>query len=163
MGWYHTGGRIYPNDFEISQYMQTHIENVHCLVISTEEQDPIKIYKYENEKMLALKFKIEAEEAEEVGVEHLTRDYKDEEDDIVNGLEDYKESVDNIVKYLKGTSEMYNNEILFELQECLNDFPIVSVGELKDVYFGSLVKSVVRLKDLIGNRKENIIRERIAG
>lgn len=161
IGWYHTGGRIFQNDFEISQYIQKHTENVYCLIINTEENDFIKIYKYDDEKMVALNFQIEAEEAEEVGVEHLIRDIKDEENGILEGLKKYKQSVDMVIEYLEKAEKDYNFVIMQEIQECLNNLPEVHVGEMKDVYFGNLVKSVVRLKDLVNNRNENRSREGI--
>lgn len=162
LGWYHTGQHILKYDQEITRYIETLTElPAIALLVDLESSDtPIRAYNLKDNDFVYVNTLIEAEEAEEVGVEHLVRDIKGSDKEILDGLKVYKESLDNILKYLDDVLiNGGDNEIMGEIQECLNDIPRIELGEMSSIYLGSLVKNVVRLKDLEINRKENSLRD----
>lgn len=164
LGWYHTGRYIINNDCEITQYIQTLTdEPAICLVVDLDAvSTPARAYTLKDDEFVYVNTAIEAEEAEEVGVEHLVRDIKEGGNGIVDGLKMYRDSLDSILKYLDDVIEKGgSNEIMDEIQECLNDVPRIELGDMSNVYLGTLMKNVVRLKDLAINKRENKLRDEI--
>uniref|UniRef100_A0A8C0MYY4 Proteasome 26S subunit, non-ATPase 7 n=1 Tax=Canis lupus familiaris TaxID=9615 RepID=A0A8C0MYY4_CANLF len=121
---------------------------------------------------------IGAEEAEEVGVEHLLRDIKDTTvgtlsqriTNQVHGLKGLNSKLLDIRSYLEkvATGKLpINHQIIYQLQDVFNLLPDVSLQEfvkafyLKTndqmvvVYLASLIRSVVALHNLINNKIAN--------
>lgn len=158
VGWYSTSDS--SHDKNINEFIMNYVTDPIMVIVNCEENQIFKAYRYKLGNLVPIfDAKIEAEEAEEVGVEHLIRDLRDEENDVLNSLQIYESILKEIIAYL-GKDEV-NPEIVNEIQECLNDFIAYEVEDLSDAYVGSLVKCVVRLKDLEINRKENRLREGI--
>ena len=118
---------------------------------------------------------IEAEEAEEVGVEHLLRDINDPSTSIlamkikqkVSGLAGLGSRLVEIQKYLQNVIDEkipLNHNILYNLQNILNFIPNLNIEELVRamlvktndlhlvMYLSSLVRSVIALHDLLMNK-----------
>lgn len=122
---------------------------------------------------------IEAEEAEEIGVEHLLRDIRD-----TTQVGTLSERVGNQVSALKGLHSRLNeialylddvlagklplnHQIVYKLQDCFNLLPDLESEDMKQamshaqndqslvVYLSSLIRGVVALHALVDNRKTN--------
>lgn len=119
-----------------------------------------------------------AEETEEVGVEHLLRDIKDTTAGTIGqriestaaslkGLEDKLAHIHKyLVKVVDGTMPM-NEKITNQLQDIFNlipnldlesftkSFAVTTNNQLAGIYLASLVRSVIALHNLIGNKITN--------
>ncbi|KAI8127286.1 26S proteasome non-ATPase regulatory subunit 7 [Lucilia cuprina] len=121
---------------------------------------------------------IGAEEAEEVGVEHLLRDIKDTtvgslSQKITNqlmGLRGLKAQLDDIKNYLQrvGDGKMpINYQIVYQLQDIFNLLPDITNDQFTEtmyvktndqmlvVYLASMVRSIIALHNLINNKLAN--------
>ncbi|CCD65169.1 26S proteasome non-ATPase regulatory subunit 7 [Caenorhabditis elegans] len=188
VGWYHTGPKLHKNDIAINEQLKRFCPNPVLVIIDAEPKNiglpteayievqevhddgtpPIKTFEH-------VPSDIGAEEAEEVGVEHLLRDIKDQTagtlsqriTDQLMGLRGLQSQLESIEKYLhdivRGTLPV-NHHVIYYVQEVLNLLPdvthpdyIVSQNvqtndQLMCVYMGSLVRSVVALHNLIDNK-----------
>ncbi|CAI5439199.1 unnamed protein product [Caenorhabditis angaria] len=188
VGWYHTGPKLHKNDIAINEQLKRFTPNPVLVIIDAEPKNiglpteayvevqevhddgtpPIKTFEH-------VPSDIGAEEAEEVGVEHLLRDIKDQTagtlsqriTDQLMGLRGLQSQLESIEKYLaeivKGTLPV-NHHVLYYVQEVLNLLPdvtrpdyVVSQNvqtndQMMCVYMGSLVRSVVALHNLIDNK-----------
>lgn len=121
---------------------------------------------------------IEAEEAEEIGVEHLLRDIKDSTTTTLStrvseqlaSLRGLQSRVEDIRRYLldvaSGAMPM-NHQIVYHLQDALNLLPDLDDSELTQsfaantndqllvVYLSSLVRAVIALHALVDNKAAN--------
>jgi len=127
---------------------------------------------------------IEAEEAEEIGVEHLLRDIKDNAigtlstrvTDQLNSLKGLHSRLEEIRDYLQKVVNgvlPINHQILYNLQDIFNLLPNLNVSEtvkafsvktndqLLVIYLSSLVRAVIALHNLINNKIENLKGESI--
>jgi len=121
---------------------------------------------------------IGAEEAEEVGVEHLLRDIKDTtvgslSQKITNqllGLKGLNAQIRDIKRYLVkvGKGELpLNHQIVYQLQDILNLLPDITTDAFTEtmyvktndqmlvVYLASMVRSIIALHNLINNKLTN--------
>ncbi|CAG8612885.1 187_t:CDS:2, partial [Cetraspora pellucida] len=122
---------------------------------------------------------IEAEEAEEIGVEHLLRDIKDNAvgtlstrvTDQLNSLKGLQSRLEEIRDYLQkvvnGTLPV-NHQIIYNLQDIFNLLPNLNISEtvksfsvktndqLLVIYLSSLIRAVIALHNLINNKIENL-------
>uniref|UniRef100_A0A665UBX0 26S proteasome non-ATPase regulatory subunit 7 n=1 Tax=Echeneis naucrates TaxID=173247 RepID=A0A665UBX0_ECHNA len=121
---------------------------------------------------------IGAEEAEEVGVEHLLRDIKDTTvgtlsqriTNQVHGLKGLNSKLLDIRSYLERVAAgklPINHQIIYQLQDVFNLLPDVNLLEFTKafylktndqmlvVYLASLIRSVVALHNLINNKISN--------
>uniref|UniRef100_A0A8C5G007 MPN domain-containing protein n=1 Tax=Gouania willdenowi TaxID=441366 RepID=A0A8C5G007_GOUWI len=121
---------------------------------------------------------IGAEEAEEVGVEHLLRDIKDTTvgtlsqriTNQVHGLKGLNSKLLDIRSYLEKVTTgklPINHQIIYQLQDVFNLLPDVNLLEFTKafylktndqmlvVYLASLIRSVVALHNLINNKISN--------
>ncbi|CAB3408503.1 unnamed protein product [Caenorhabditis bovis] len=188
VGWYHTGPKLHKNDIAINEQLKRFTPNPVLVIIDAEPKTiglpteayievqevhddgtpPIKTFEH-------VPSDIGAEEAEEVGVEHLLRDIKDQTagtlsqritDQLMGlrGLESQLESIENYLQEIvKGTLPV-NHHVIYYVQEVLNLLPdvthpdyvvsqnIQTNDQLMCVYMGSLVRSVVALHNLIDNK-----------
>lgn len=122
---------------------------------------------------------IEAEEAEEIGVEHLLRDIKDNAvgtlstrvTDQLNSLKGLWSRLEEIRDYLQKVvnNELpVNHQIIYNLQDIFNLLPNLNVTEMVKsfsvktndqllvIYLSSLIRAVIALHNLINNKIENL-------
>lgn len=192
VGWYHTGPKLHQNDIAINDLVRKYSGPNSVLVIidaklTQETGLPTKAY-YAVEEVHDdgtptsktfehVASEIGAEEAEEVGVEHLLRDIKD------TTLGSLSQRITNQVAALHGLSEQLseirsyldllvdgklpvNYSIIYMLQDIFNLLPDISGDsfikstyvstndQMLVVYLASLVRSVVSLHSLINNKIE---------
>ena len=126
---------------------------------------------------------IEAFEAEEIGVEHLLRDVKDntvstlatqvsEKISSLDGLEKRLREVKRYMDLVVDGTLPVNHEILGHLQDAFNLLPNLNLEDyvkafavktndmMLVMYLSSLIRSVVALHDLINNKAANKEKER---
>ncbi|KAI6207598.1 MPN domain-containing protein [Aphelenchoides besseyi] len=188
VGWYHTGPKLSNNDIAINEQLKRFTPNPVLVVIQALPKDlglpteayievqevhddgtpPIKTFEH-------VPSEIGAEEAEEVGVEHLLRDIKDQTagtlsqriTDQVLGLRGLSGQLADIERYLREVSRgelPVNHAVIYYIQEMLNLLPDVTKPEfveahnvqtndqLMSVYLGSLVRTTIALHNLIDNK-----------
>ena len=121
---------------------------------------------------------IGAEEAEEVGVEHLLRDIRhitvgslsQQLTNQLNGLKGFYSSLNDIKSYLDKVIKQelpINHQIIYHLQDIFNLLPEVNMPEFVRatfvktndqglvVYLASMIRSVIALHNLINNKIQN--------
>ncbi|KAK3803312.1 hypothetical protein RRG08_021510 [Elysia crispata] len=191
VGWYHTGPKLHPNDIAISEMIKRYNPNAVLVVIDAKPKElglPTEAYisveeVHDDGSPTTKTFdhvpsEIGAEEAEEVGVEHLLRDIKDTTVGTLSqqitaqlmGLKGLHSHMDDIGGYLKNVAEgklPINHQIIYQLQDVFNLLPDVGVPELVHsltvstndqmsvVYLASLVRSIMALHNLINNKVQN--------
>lgn len=192
VGWYHTGPKLHQNDIAINDLVRKYSGPNSVLVIidaklSQESGLPTKAY-YAVEEVHDdgtptsktfehVASEIGAEEAEEVGVEHLLRDIKDTTlgslsqriTNQLSGLHGLSEQLGEIRSYLDLLVDgklPVNYSIIYMLQDIFNLLPDISGDsfikstyvstndQMLVVYLASLVRSVVSLHSLINNKIE---------
>lgn len=199
VGWYHSGPKLHQNDIAINDLVRRYCSNSVLVIIDTEASNvglPTEAY-YSVEEVHDdgtptsktfehVASEIGAEEAEEVGVEHLLRDIKDTVygslgerlTSQVLGLRGLYQHLTHVRDYLQqvldGTLPV-NHAIVYELQDMFNLLPDVSnAGLVKSlsvktndqmlvVYLASLVRSVIALHNLINNKLANTDAEKKEG
>lgn len=147
IGWYHTGPRLRSCDLEIHELMKSFIPNPVLVIIDVQPKgvglptdaylaiDEIKDNGSSNAKTFVhIASSVEAEESEEIGVEHLLRDIRDSTAGSLSmklsqvrasleGLDHrLQEIADYLEKVVNGTLPL-NNEIIFKLQDIFNLLP----------------------------------------
>lgn len=191
IGWYHTGPKLRPNDIAINDLIRKYCSDSVLVIIDTENNSvglPTEAY-YSVEEVHDdgsptsktfehVASEIGAEEAEEVGVEHLLRDIKDTVygslgerlSQQVLGLRGLDIKLMQVATYLERVMEgklPVNNAIVYHLQDMFNLLPDVTNGPLVTsltsqtndqmlvVYLASLVRAVIALHSLIDNKLTN--------
>lgn len=122
---------------------------------------------------------IDAEESEEIGVEHLLRDIKDNAvgtlstrvTDQLNSLKGLQSRLEEIREYLQKVVNRQlpiNHQIIYNLQDIFNLLPNLNVtdtvksfsvktnDQLLVIYLSSLIRAVIALHNLINNKIENL-------
>jgi len=191
VGWYHTGPKLHPNDIAINEMIRRYNPNAILVVIDAKPKAlglPTEAYisveeVHDDGTPTTKTFdhvpsEIGAEEAEEVGVEHLLRDIKDTTVGTLSqqitaqlmGLKGLHSHMNDIKGYLKAVAEgklPINHQIIYQLQDVFNLLPDVGVPELVHsltvstndqmsvVYLASLVRSIMALHNLINNKVQN--------
>lgn len=191
VGWYHTGPKLHQNDVAINELLRKYCPNSVLVVIDAKPKDlglPTEAYIAVEEvhddgtpttkTFDHVSSEIGAEEAEEVGVEHLLRDIKDTtvgslSQRITNqlmGLKGLHAHVNDINSYLqKVTSKQLpvNHQIIYQLQDVFNLLPDVNLqdfvksvyvktnDQMLVVYLASLIRSIIALHNLISNKIQN--------
>ncbi|KAG5859851.1 proteasome 26S non-ATPase subunit [Encephalitozoon hellem] len=173
IGWYHTGPKMYENDLDITRSLSKFVENPFLAIINVhlgENDLPVQTFKLdEQDEFIHVGCSIEAEEAEEVGVEHLIRDIREEASGSIaakiNGIKEsllvYKGVLAEIRSYLDDVINggiAPSQEIINLCQEIINSIPKLEKPldeNLSDCYVSVLAKTVVALNDLRRNRLEN--------
>jgi len=191
VGWYHTGPKLHPNDIAINEMIRRYNPNAVLVVIDAKPKAlglPTEAYisveeVHDDGTPTTKTFdhvpsEIGAEEAEEVGVEHLLRDIKDTTVGTLSqqitaqlmGLKGLHSHMNDIKGYLKAVAEgklPINHQIIYQLQDVFNLLPDVGVPELVHsltvstndqmsvVYLASLVRSIMALHNLINNKVQN--------
>lgn len=206
VGWYHTGPKLRASDLEINEIFRKYCINM-CptllIVDPLASEDRIGLpfdafasidqlaeegstatsaiatESSNNQKVFVhLPSVVEAEEAEEIGVEHLLRDVKDNavtdlSTKITNKLDSLRalqQQLSSIEGYLQSvqTGKLPRNPvILYRLQEIFNLLPDVHSPEARKaltvanndqammIFAGSVLRSVIALHELINNKIED--------
>ncbi|OAG31831.1 26S proteasome regulatory subunit N8 [Nematocida displodere] len=180
LGWYHTSTHLHPNDLQITQTFQSYTKDPILTIIDVEnsqEGTPVKCYRLERESRTStdttkfvfshVPFEIEAEEAEEVGVEQLLEDIKDINiGDLghkiarsTSALTELAKSLGLIEEYLgsvEAGEKAYDAETMDLLQELMNNLPRRIPQTMREYtetmdgnsYLCAAVRSVVLLNDV---------------
>lgn len=191
VGWYHTGPKLHQNDVAINELVRRYSPNSVLVIIDAKPKDlglPTEAYRAVEEvhddgtpttrTFEHVPSEIGAEEAEEVGVEHLLRDIKDTtvgslSQRITNqllGLRGLYSQLTEIKDYLtqvgQGSLPM-NHQIIYQLQDIFNLLPDIANDNFIDnlyiktndqslvVYLAALVRSIIALHNLINNKITN--------
>jgi len=191
VGWYHTGPKLHQNDILINDLIRKYCPNSVLVIIDpkpTRVGLPTEAYKVVEEihddgtptskTFEHVPSEIGAEEAEEVGVEHLLRDVKDTTvgtlsqriTDQLWGLKGLNQKLADMKKYLErvAAGELpMNHEITYQLQDIFNLLPDVTNpcfvrslqvntnDQMLVMYIASLIRSVIALHNLINNKLAN--------
>nr|XP_023026893.1 26S proteasome non-ATPase regulatory subunit 7 [Leptinotarsa decemlineata] len=191
VGWYHTGPKLDQNDIAINELIRRYCPNSVLVIIDAKPKDlglPTEAYQaveevHDDGSPTSKTFEhvpseIGAEEAEEVGVEHLLRDIKDTtvgtlSQRITNqllGLKGLHLQLREIRDYLIQVSESklpINHQIIYQLQDIFNLLPDINQATFNSsfyiknndqmlvVYLAALVRSIVALHNLINNKLTN--------
>lgn len=191
VGWYHTGPKLHQNDIAINELIRRYCPNSILVIIDAKPKDlglPTEAYQaveevHDDGSPTSKTFEhvpseIGAEEAEEVGVEHLLRDIKDTtvgtlSQRITNqllGLKGLHLQLREIRDYLKQVSEEklpINHQIIYQLQDIFNLLPdikhdnfnksfyIKNNDQMLAVYLAAMVRSIIALHNLINNKLTN--------
>jgi 26S proteasome regulatory subunit N8 len=197
VGWYHSGPKLRGADLAINELFKRYTPNPVLVVIDVRPTSvglPTDAYFAVEEihddgtattqTFLHIPSSIEAEEAEEIGVEHLLRDIKDDAavstlamrlNNQLDSLRGLRERIilirDYLEKVVAGKLPI-NYQIICNLQDIFNLLPDVSSPEtvkafsvqtndqLLVIYLASLVRAVIALHNLIDNKLENQDAER---
>lgn len=191
VGWYHTGPKLHPNDIAINELIRRYCPNSVLVIIDAKPKDlglPTEAYQaveevHDDGSPTSKTFEhvpseIGAEEAEEVGVEHLLRDIKDTtvgtlSQRITNqllGLKGLHLQLNEIRDYLEQVSQgqlPINHQIIYQLQDIFNLLPDINQDvfnksfyvknndQMLVVYLAAMVRSIVALHNLINNKLTN--------
>ncbi|KAJ3354880.1 proteasome regulatory particle subunit [Kappamyces sp. JEL0680] len=188
VGWYHSGPKLRSSDLQINELFKQYNPNPVLVVIDVKPNDlglPTDAYFAVDEvhddgtattrTFNHIPSAIEAEEAEEIGVEHLLRDIKDTSvgslsTQITNQLLSLKGLNQNLLdiksyldKVVAGTLPL-NHAIIYNLQDMFNLLPNLHVtdtvksfavktnDELLVIYLSSMIRAVIALHGLIDNK-----------
>ncbi|CAK9296776.1 unnamed protein product, partial [Gordionus sp. m RMFG-2023] len=191
VGWYHTGPKLHPNDIKINELIKKFSNVTVLVIIDAKPKDlglPTEAYVMVEEihddgtpttkTFEHVPSEIGAEEAEEVGVEHLLRDIKETTLGTLSqrityqylGMKGLEEKLKTISYYLKQVSEgklMVNHQVINILQDILNLLPDIGLPEfvksnvvktndqLLVIYLASMIRSILALNNLINNQITN--------
>lgn len=191
VGWYHTGPKLHQNDIAINELVRRYCPNSVLVIIDAKPKDlglPTEAYQaveevHDDGSPTSKTFEhvpseIGAEEAEEVGVEHLLRDIKDTtvgtlSQRITNqllGLKGLHLQLRDIRNYLVQVSDgdmPINHQIIYQLQDIFNLLPdinheafnksfyVKNNDQMLVVYLAAMVRSIIALHNLINNKLTN--------
>lgn len=191
LGWYHTGPKLHPNDIAINDLLRKYCSQSVLVIIDAKPNRiglPTEAYRAVEEvhddgtpttkTFEHVPSEIGAEEAEEVGVEHLLRDIKDTtvgtlSQKITNqlmGLKGLEMKLNDMHKYLQQVADgklPMNHQITYLLQDIFNLLPDVTNpqfvksinvntnDQMLVVYTASLIRSIIALHNLINNKINN--------
>lgn len=192
VGWYSTGPLIRPSDLEVNELMRRYTPEPILVIIDVNPKDNLEIptqayVSVENapEAQAAsrrtfahIPSEIGAEEAEEVGVEHLLRNIHDTSQSTLTdqvqsklaSLHSLKNRMLDMHKYLENVIAGKcppNHQIIYNIQDILNLRPDLQSKEMTDslaitnndnmlvIYLSSLIRSILALDDLINNKLRN--------
>uniref|UniRef100_A0A7S1UX41 MPN domain-containing protein n=1 Tax=Grammatophora oceanica TaxID=210454 RepID=A0A7S1UX41_9STRA len=194
VGFYSTGPQIRPNDLRILDIVQRFVNGpippVFCIIDIRPDRQSIPTTAYKvveevdssNQRAHQVKKSfahvpsmIDAQEAEEVGVEHLLRDINDPTVSTVAslikakmaGLSTLTEKLVECKDYLESCvrdERKVNQEIIANMQTILNLLPNLNTDEMVEamliktndmqmaIYLSALIRSVIALHDLVVNK-----------
>merc|ERR1712088_91927 len=180
VGWYHTGPKLHPNDIAINDLLRKYCSQSILVIVDAKANRiglPTEAYKAVEEihddgtptikTFQHVPSEIGAEEAEEVGVEHLLRDIKDTtvgtlSQKITNqlmGLKGLEIKLKDMHKYLQQVADgklPMNHQITYLLQDIFNLLPNVNTNDqMLVLYTSSLIRSIIALHNLINNKINN--------
>ncbi|KAK9767602.1 proteasome regulatory particle subunit [Basidiobolus ranarum] len=198
IGWYHSGPKLRSADLQVNELFKRYTPNPVLVIVDVKPKDigiPTDAYFAIEEihddgtattkTFMHVPSEIEAEEAEEIGVEHLLRDVKD------NAVGTLSTRVTNQLQSLKGLGSRLveiseylqkvvagelpvNHQIIHNLQDMFNLLPNLNVNDTSKafsvktndqmlvIYLSSLIRAVIALHNLINNKVSNRESERDA-
>lgn len=198
IGWYHSGPKLRKSDLEINELFKRYTPNPVLVVVDVKPKDiglPTDSYMAVEEihddgtattkTFVHVPSVIEAEEAEEIGVEHLLRDVKDnavgtlstrvtEQLTSLKGLKQHLEDIRQYLNKVVSGALPVNHQILYHLQDIFNllpnlttatsskSFSVKTNDQLLVIYLSSLIRAVIALHNLINNKEQNLESERRA-
>jgi len=189
VGWYHTGPKLRPSDININSMIKKHAPNSLLLIVDIQLQNEtglptdayIEIEEVHDDgtppsrTFEHVSSEIGAEEAEEVGVEHLLRDIKDQTAGTLSqrvtdkylALLGMQEKLSAMTNYLNKVSlgELpFNHSINYLVQDIINMLPgsyslefvksnnIKTNDQMLMIYMGALARAVLTLHNLLNNK-----------
>jgi len=188
IGWYHTGPKLRASDHEINDLFKQYIARPVMVIVDVRPENqniPTDAYFAVEEikddgtevrkTFLHVPSAIEAEEAEEIGVEHLLRDIKDsttttlstrvaEQLSSLRGLASRLGDLQSYLADVAAGTMPVNHQIVYHLQDALNLLPDLSDPTLTSsfatstndqllvVYLSSLLRAVIALHALVDNK-----------
>jgi len=203
IGWYSTGPKIKPVDIEINEMFRSYTPHPVLVIIDVnpkqgdELEIPTQAYvaveaKPDTNKTQVgavtrrqfahLPSEIGAYEAEEVGVEHLLRNIRDNTDSSLSdqiqaklsslrGLKNRLNEIHDYVTAVLSNKLPVNHTIMYNIQDMFNLMPDLSLSSLQrsfavnthdnfmQIYLSSLIRAIVALHDLINNKLQNRVAE----
>ncbi|KIO24494.1 polysaccharide lyase family 1 protein [Tulasnella calospora MUT 4182] len=189
VGWYHTGPKMRASDQEINELFKKFIPRPVMVIVDVREDtvgiptdayfavEEIKDDGTETQKtFLHVPSTIEAEEAEEIGVEHLLRDIKHSTtttlstrvQEQLSSLRGLQSRILEIRDYLRSVAKgdlPINHQIVYHVQDALNLLPdlddpaktkaftVNNNDQLLVVYLSSLLRAVIALHALVDNKE----------
>ncbi|KAH8550232.1 26S proteasome regulatory subunit rpn-8 [Umbelopsis sp. PMI_123] len=192
IGWYHSGPKLRASDLEINELFKRYTPNPVLVIVDVKPKDisiPTDAYFAIEEikddgtatqkTFLHVPSEIEAEEAEEIGVEHLLRDIKDnavgtlstrvtDQLNSVKGLQTRLEDIRDYLQKVVAGQLPVNHQIIYNLQDIFNLLPNLQTQEMVRsfsvktndqhlvIYLSSLIRAVIALHNLINNKIENL-------
>mmetsp|Transcript_22187 Transcript_22187/g.54908 ORF Transcript_22187/g.54908 Transcript_22187/m.54908 type:complete len:332 (+) Transcript_22187:154-1149(+) len=197
VGWYSTGPKIRTPDLDIhALFAEYHPSPVFVIVDVRPDNNSIPTMAYcaeneiredgtqkEKKTFVHVPSSIEAFEAEEIGVEHLLRDVKDntvstlatQVSEKIHSLQGLEKRLHEVKRYMDHVVEgklPVNHEILGHLQDAFNLLPNLNLEDyvkafavktndmMLVIYLSSLIRSVIALHNLISNKAVNKEKER---
>ncbi|KAI9304509.1 maintenance of mitochondrial structure and function-domain-containing protein [Cunninghamella echinulata] len=196
IGWYHSGPKLRSSDLEINELFKRYTSNPVLVIVDVKPKDveiPTDAYFSIEEikddgtattkTFLNVSSEIVAEEAEEIGVEHLLRDIKDNAvgslstriNGQLNSLSGLKGRLEEIRDYLQKVVSgqlPVNHQIIYNLQDIFNLLPNLESkymvqafstktnDQLLLMYLSSLIRAIIALHNLIDNKIDNLNEER---
>ncbi|KAI7880370.1 Mov34-domain-containing protein, partial [Lichtheimia hyalospora FSU 10163] len=191
IGWYHSGPKLRPSDLEINELFKRYTPNPVLVIVDVKPKDveiPTDAYFAIEEikddgtattkTFMHVPSEIVAEEAEEIGVEHLLRDIKDNAVGTLStrisgqlgslaGLQGRLEEIRDYLQKVVAGKLPVNHQIIYNLQDIFNLLPNLEVQEMVNafstktndqllmIYLSSLIRSVIALHNLINNKIDN--------
>jgi len=191
IGWYHTGPKLHPNDIRINELIRRFNPNSVLVIIDARPRElglPTEAYIAVEEvhddgtptskTFEHIPSEIGAEEAEEVGVEHLLRDIRNvtvgtlsqritNQVSSLKGLHAHLREIHTYLEQVISGKLPVNHTIMYHLQDIFNLLPNLNVDEfiksitvmtndqMVVVYLASVVRTVIALHNLIGNKLQN--------
>jgi len=191
VGWYHTGPKLHPNDIRINELIRRFNPNSVLVIIDAKPKSlglPTEAYiaieeVHDDGTPTSKTFEhipseIGAEEAEEVGVEHLLRDIRNvtvgtlsqritNQVSSLKGLHAHLQDIHTYMEQVISGKLPVNHTIMYHLQDIFNLLPNLNVEEfiksitvktndqMVVIYLASVVRSVIALHNLINNKLQN--------
>ncbi|KAJ1501196.1 proteasome regulatory particle subunit [Coelomomyces lativittatus] len=189
IGWYHTGPKLRSSDLFINELFKRFIKDPVLVVVDvnpdhvglpTDSYFSIEEIKDDGtpttRTFIHVPSSVEAEEAEEIGVEHLLRDIKNSQVGTLSSrIQDRFVALKSLIKYLEDIQGYLkkvvdgrlpvHHAIVYNLQDVFNFLPRLEEParafhiQINDqwmvMYIASLIRSVLALHDLIDNKLQN--------
>lgn len=191
IGWYHTGPKLHPNDIRINELVRRFNPNSVLVIIDAKPKElglPTEAYiaieeVHDDGTPTSKTFEhipseIGAEEAEEVGVEHLLRDIRNvtvgtlsqritNQVSSLKGLHAHLQDIHTYLEQVISGKLPVNHTIMYHLQDIFNLLPNLNVEEfiksitvmtndqMVVIYLASVVRTVIALHNLINNKLQN--------
>ncbi|KAF8571061.1 hypothetical protein P879_05541 [Paragonimus westermani] len=197
VGWYHSGPKLCPSDITINELFRKYASNSVLVVVDVRRKEsdglPTEAYIAIDEvhddgspttkTFDRLHSQIGAEEAEEVGIEHLLRDIKDTtlgplsqrlgaQLDGLSGLLRNLREIGNYLELVASNQLPVNHNVIYQLQDMFNRLPDLRLHDMVRavhvntndqmlvIYIAAIMRAVLALHDLIGNKLANRESER---
>lgn len=191
IGWYHSGPKLRPSDLAINEVIKRFTPNPVLVIVDVKPKEvglPTDAYfaveEIHDDGTQATKTfnhvatQMTAEEAEEIGVEHLLRDIKDNavgslatrvtnQLNSLKGLEMHLKDISTYLEKVQSGELPVNNQIMYNLQDIFNLLPNLNMQTLIDsfvvnqndhfmvLYVAALIRSIIALHNLINNKIAN--------